>query len=73
MPLINIKVIPNARKNTVTPEGDRLKVHVQAPANDGKANEVVLQVLARHFSVKKNQVLIRRGEKSRNKVVEILS
>ncbi|MCA4900007.1 MAG: DUF167 domain-containing protein [Bacteroidota bacterium] len=68
---INIKVIPNARKNVVVEEGGILKVYVNAPANDGKANAAVIQTLALHFGIKKNQVRIVRGMKSRTKIVEI--
>jgi uncharacterized protein (TIGR00251 family) len=69
---INIKVIPNARQNSVTEEEGRLKVHVMAPAVDGKANKAVLEILAKHFKVKKSAVRLLKGELSREKVVEIM-
>lgn len=68
---ITVKVIPNARKASVTQEGDILKVKVTAPAVDGKANQAVIEVLAEHFKVRKSAVTIKRGETSRNKVIEI--
>lgn len=68
-----IKVIPNARKNSVTEEADRLKVHVNAPAVDGKANEAVIDILAKHFGVRKSAVRILKGQLSREKLVEIVN
>jgi|YelNatPaOPRAMG01_1025707.scaffolds.fasta_scaffold18709_4 uncharacterized protein (TIGR00251 family) len=68
---VSILVIPNARKNEVVEEGDHLKVYVTAPPVHGRANEAVIEVLAEFFGVKKNKIRIIRGERSREKVVEI--
>lgn len=67
----NIKVVPNAKKNEVLREGDRLKVRVTAPAVDGKANKALIDMLAEYFNIRRKDVKIIRGEKSREKVVEI--
>lgn len=69
--LIDVKVVPNASKNKVLKNGDVYRVYVNSPAADGKANKALMDVLSEHFSVKKNNIRIVRGEKSRNKVVEI--
>ncbi len=71
MKVINVKVIPNAKKNEVTEEAGRLKVHVQAPAVDGRANKAAIEALAEYFRVKKSGIRIIRGEKKREKVVEV--
>ena len=71
MKLVNIKVIPNARKNEVIEEVDSIKVKVNSPAIEGKANKAVIKVLADYFNVKKNQISIVKGEKSRNKLIQI--
>ncbi|MDD5258458.1 MAG: DUF167 domain-containing protein [bacterium] len=68
---VNIRVIPRARKNLVKAEPGRLKVYLTAPPQDGKANKLLIEVLAEHFQVKKKQVLIVRGEKSQDKIVKI--
>lgn len=49
-----------------------LKVWVKAPAQDGKANEAVLKVLAEHFSVPRSRLLLVRGPTNKNKVIELL-
>ncbi|MFH1541991.1 MAG: DUF167 domain-containing protein [bacterium] len=68
----NIRVIPNAKQNRIVQETDRLKVYLTAPAVDGKANKALIEFLAEYFKVKKRQVAIIRGEKSRDKTIEIL-
>ena len=71
MKVIKVRVIPNAKKNDVSEEVGQLKVHVKAPAFGGKANKALIGVLAEFFNVKKNDVKIIRGEKSREKVIEV--
>ncbi|HBR22219.1 MAG TPA: hypothetical protein DD713_06585 [Nitrospiraceae bacterium] len=71
MKKLKIKVITNANKNAVVEGEGMLKVYVNAPPVDGKANKVVAEVLAEHFKVRKSSVKIIRGEKSKEKVIEI--
>jgi len=68
---INIKVISNTKQNKLVEEPGRLKVYLTAPAVEGKANEALIEFLAEHFKIKKNKISIVRGEKSREKIVEI--
>ncbi len=70
--IINLRVIPGAKKNLIKEETGRLKVWINAPAADGKANNQVIELLAEHFQVKKNCIRIIRGVRSREKIVEIL-
>jgi len=65
--VIEIKVVPNAKKN----QFKNGKVYLTAPAVEGKANRALIEFLAEHFDVKKSQVRIIRGLKSRNKVIQI--
>lgn len=51
--------------------GDRLKVAVNAPPVDGKANEAVVRVLAQALGVPRGSVGIVRGETGRRKTVKI--
>jgi uncharacterized protein len=71
MKKINIRIIPNARKAAIVEEEGRLKVHVTAPAVDGKANNALLLLLAEYLEVRKSDIEILRGEKSRNKVIGV--
>ena len=69
---LRVRVIPRARVNKVEELGaDSLKAHLTAPAQDNKANKALIELLADYYGVKKKQVSIVRGEKSRDKIVEI--
>lgn len=69
---ISITVKPNSKREEVVPEGEGgFLVRVSAPPAEGKANERVVELLARHFGVPKSRVTIVRGASGRRKVVEI--
>lgn len=69
--ILQIKVIPNAKKERVLEEESCLKVYLTVPARQGKANKALIKLLSAHFNVQKRQVVIIKGEKSHNKVVEV--
>ncbi len=48
--------------------GAQLKVAVQAPPLEGRANETLIAFLAEAFSLPKSAVVLASGELSRNKV-----
>jgi len=69
---LNIRVQPNAKQNKIVEETGRFKVYLTVPPVEGKANQALIEFLAEHFNVKRSQVKILRGEKSRDKAIEIL-
>lgn len=69
--LLNIKVVPQAKKNQIKQENDILKVYLTAPALDGKANKALIAVISDHLGVKKKDVIIKKGLKTRNKTLII--
>lgn len=71
MERFNIKVIPNARRNEVKEDNDKLKIYLTASPVEGKANKLLVEVLAKHFNVKKSEIKIIKGEKLRNKIIEV--
>ncbi|MFH1777757.1 MAG: DUF167 domain-containing protein [Candidatus Omnitrophota bacterium] len=68
---LEVKVIPNAKKSEVKKENKFYRIRTTFPAVDGKANKAVIVLLSEYFNVKKNEIKIIRGEKSRKKLVEI--
>ena len=68
---VEIKVIPGAKKNAMKQEEGRWKVYLSAPPADGKANKALLGLLAEHFQVRKSQIEITKGLKSRHKTISI--
>jgi len=70
--VIQVKVIPNAKKAEVIEEKDFYKVKVNAPAIEGKANKAVIKSLADYFKIKPKQISIIKGEKNSLKTIAIL-
>ncbi len=72
MARIRVRVVPRAKHSGIEPLSDGgWRVKVTAPAEDGRANAAVIELLAQHFKVPKRAVTIRRGLTSRSKLVEI--
>ncbi|HIK00850.1 TPA: YggU family protein [archaeon] len=70
---LKVRVVPNSKERSINVLNGFLKIHLKAPATGGKANKELIEVLAKHFQVKKSQVEILRGAKSREKTVLINS
>ena len=73
MAYLTVRVIPRAKKNKVEEESGRLKVHLTAPPQDGRANKLLIELLAEYFKVKKRQIILVKGDRSQNKIIEIIS
>jgi uncharacterized protein (TIGR00251 family) len=69
--LIDVRVIPNAKKTAITQEEGRLKVYLTARPIEGKANKALLDALSDHFDVPRSRIKIIRGDRTRDKVVEV--
>lgn len=70
--LLRIKVVPNARKDEMVGLiGDRLKVRVSAPPENGKANKAVCVLISKILRIKMNAVSVVSGESSPCKSVAI--
>ncbi|MBD3815232.1 MAG: DUF167 domain-containing protein [Halothiobacillus sp.] len=66
--IIKLKVQPRASRNAWGEViNGRIKLYLTTPPVDGKANQAVIDFIAKTFSVAKNRVEIRRGETSRSK------
>jgi uncharacterized protein len=67
-----VTVKPRSKKSAVKKisEGE-YTVSVNAPAREGKANEAVIELLARHFSVPKSSIRIIRGQTARRKLIAL--
>ncbi len=70
--VFNIKVVPKASRNLVKDEPGGFKVYLTKPAQDGLANEQLIELLSEHLQTKKYKIKIIKGHKSRNKLVEII-
>jgi uncharacterized protein len=69
---ISVQVKPQARTESIVKISQReYRVSVHAPARAGKANEAVIELLAKYFSVARSSVRVLRGQSSRKKLLEI--
>jgi len=68
-----VRAQPGAKKTAITGtygEGSsaQLKIAVQAPPVEGRANEALIAFLAEFFSIPRNRVTLISGDLSRSKV-----
>ena len=70
--ILNIRVIPRASKDSIQGLlGDALKVRIQAPPVEGKANAYLVKFLSKHWKVPRGNIEILSGETGRNKRLRI--
>ena len=71
---ISVHVQPNARSTGIAGRhGEALKIRVAAPPRDSRANQLVIDLIAEKLGVPKSRVSLRRGRRSRAKLIEVLA
>lgn len=73
-----MKIIVIAHPNSKKPRIEKdlmevLHIYVHEPPLEGRANKAIVEALAEYFHVKKSNVLLLSGAKSKQKVFEINS
>lgn len=69
--VLELRVVPGASRSDWSVDDEQLRVRIQAPPVDGKANRALIRFLASEFGVRPKDVSIERGESSRSKRVRI--
>lgn len=70
--IINVKVEPRSSKSGIVgPYGDAIKVKLTSPPVEGKANNELIEVLAKNLGIAKKNVEIISGKSSKNKIVKL--
>lgn len=70
--ILTIRVVPRASKNSIDgPLGDALKIRLQSPPVDGKANKELIRFLADMLDIAPSRIALLAGETSRTKRVLI--
>jgi uncharacterized protein (TIGR00251 family) len=70
--LFDVRVQPRASRTEVAgTHGDAIKIRLAAPPVEGAANAELVAFLAKQLGVPRSAVRIVKGERGRNKVVEI--
>lgn len=72
--IIKIKVKTKAREERITKTGENnFAVFVKELPIKGKANEVVIKLLAEYFNISKSRIKIISGKTAKNKLVKIIN
>ena len=70
--IIQVKVKPNSRASVLEQNEDGTWVaQIKSPPVDGKANEELIELVAKHFDCRKSEVSIKSGASSRLKLIQI--
>ena len=70
--VIQIKVKPNSRMSLLEQNEDGTWLaQIKSPPVDGKANEELIGLVAKHFGCRKSEVSIKSGGSSRIKLIQI--
>ncbi|MEJ5283558.1 MAG: DUF167 domain-containing protein [Brevinematia bacterium] len=69
---ISLKVIPRSSVNKFEKSGDEYRLKIKSPPVDGKANKEIVDFLSDYFSIPKKNIIIERGELSKNKVIRLI-
>jgi len=68
--VIRLRIVPRASSNAVVGvHGDAVKIRLQAPPVDGKANKDLLRYLSKRLGVARSSLSLVSGERSREKEV----
>ena len=70
---IRIYAQPRASKNEVTGvHDDAIKIKITSPPGDGAANSLLIQFLSKRLGISKSRISLVSGDRSRNKVVNVV-
>lgn len=69
--ILEVSVIPKSSRAFVVKKDGSFKAYLTKPAQDGLANSQLISLLSDYLQVKKYQIKIIKGHKSRNKIVEV--
>lgn len=68
---ITVRAKPRSSRAGVTVKDGVVIVSVTAPPVDGRANEEIVEVLAKHLGVRRGDVVFVSGETAKTKILEI--
>jgi hypothetical protein len=72
--VLRLRIQPRAARDELAgPHGNRLRVRIQAPPVDGKANARLISLVAEWCGVPKSQVTLVAGETGRDKTLRVVA
>ena len=72
--IVKVLVKPGSKKGPLVDviSSDEVVVYLREKPHDGEANEALVKMLAKYYDVAKSCIVIKRGQKSHQKLVEIV-
>ena len=70
--MIKVKVHVKSKKSEVIVRNNIFDVYTNMPPLAGQANKEVINLLTKFLRIKKNQIFLNSGEKSKIKIFEII-
>jgi uncharacterized protein (TIGR00251 family) len=67
------KVSVTFHKDFILVNNDEISVGIKSKPEKGEANRELIKKLSKHFNVSQSQVKITSGEKSRKKLIQIIT
>lgn len=69
---VSVRVVPRSSKEGVAGcEGGVVRIRLNAPPVEGKANEALVRFLAKALGVPKGSITLVAGERGRSKIVRV--
>ncbi|HTZ18054.1 MAG TPA: DUF167 domain-containing protein [Dissulfurispiraceae bacterium] len=70
--IIEVKIDPRSSRNEICGIADKtVRIKLTAPPVGGAANELLIELLADKFGIRKRDVIIMKGESSRHKLIKL--
>lgn len=70
--ILKFYIQPGAKRNEIVGiMQDELKIKLTSQAIEGRANIALIKFLAQLFKVPRSNIVLRSGEKSRHKIIEV--
>lgn len=67
------KVSVTFHKDFIEVNNDEISIGIKSKPQKGEANKELIKKLSKHFNVSQSQVRITSGEKSRKKLIQIMT
>jgi uncharacterized protein len=66
-----VSVTPKSSKSGIYVDGENIKVYLNSPPADGKANAELIKLFSKELHVAKSRIKIVKGDKSRKKKLAV--
>lgn len=69
--ILNCKIKIKKSESKIFKKDNFWIIEIKSSPEKGKANKEIIKIIAEYFSIPKDKVIIIKGKKSQNKIIEI--